>query len=406
MELKQTVEANMAIQRFRIDVEKSVLDDLQERLAKTRFATGTEGAGWDYGTNPTYLEDLCGYWRHAFDWRKQESYLNSFKHFRADVDGVGLHFIHEKGKGDNPIPLLLVHGWPDSFARFLKVIPMLTDPAAHGSDPQPSFDVIVPSLPGFGFSDRPRKQGLTFGFGDLLHKLMVEELGYRRFAVQGGDWGGAVAEQMARSHASSLIGIHLTDVPFSHMFQSPKNPSGAEEQYLKKMKAFTQKEGAYALIQSTRPQSLACGLNDSPAGLAAWIVEKFRAWSDCDGDLESRFSRDEILTNIMIYWVTQTIDSSFFPYYDLANAGALQWTAEAVKTWLGSTKVPAGFALFPKDLVTPPREWAERFFNVLRWNEMPRGGHFAAMEEPELFVQDLRSMFGPLWAGAQEKAYA
>ncbi len=383
----------MSVQPFHIAVPNPVLNELQERLANTRFTGGMDGAGWDYGTSRDYLSDLCDYWRREYDWRKQEGYLNSFKQFRAEVDGVGLHFIHERGKGENPLPLLLVHGWPDSFARFLKIITMLTDPTAYGVDHQRSFDVIVPSLPGFGFSDRPRKRGLTFAFGDLLHKLMVDKLGYRRFAVHGGDWGGTVAEHMARSHSGSLIGIHLTDVPFFHMFQKPSDLSSSEAAYLKKMERFPQTEGAYALIQSTRPQTLAFGLNDSPAGLAAWIVEKFRAWSDCDGDVESCFTKDEILTNIMIYWVTQTIDSSFYPYWDLANAGALRWVSEMVKTWAGSTEVPAGFALFPKDLSTPPRKWAERFFNVQRWTVMPSGGHFAAMEEPELLAEDLRAMF-------------
>lgn len=394
----------MSLTPFRIDVPDSILDDLQARLNNTRMASGMAKAGWDYGTSPVYLDDLIDYWRKEFNWRKQENYLNTFNQFRAEMDGVGIHFIHERGKGDNPIPLLLIHGWPDSFARFLKIIPLLTDPASHGAKLQPAFDVIVPSLPGFGFSDRPRQPGMTFAFGDLLHKLMVGELGYSRFAVHGGDWGGIVTEHMARSHSESLIGIHLTDVPFFHMFQKPSDPSRAEAAYLKTMEEFPQHDGAYALIQSTRPQTLACGLNDSPAGLAAWIVEKFRAWSDCDGNLEKRFSKDEILTNIMIYWVTQTIDSSFFPYYDLANAGALRWISETFKTWLGSTKVPAGFALFPKDIGTPPREWAERFFNVQRWTKMPRGGHFAAMEEPELLAQELRSMFEPLGAVAAHPA--
>ncbi len=387
----------MTIQPFRIEVPDLVLDDLRDRLAKTRFISGMVDAGWDHGTNPDYLKSLCDYWRRNFDWRTQERYLNSFGHFRSQVDGVGIHFIHERGQGPNAIPLLLVHGWPDSFMRFLKVIPQLTDPAAHGLDPSLSFDVIVPSLPGFGFSDRPQKQGLTFAFGDILYKLMVEELNYPRFAIQGGDWGGTVAEHMARSHASSLIGIHMTDVPFFHMFQKPNDLTDAEEKYLKKMQEFQQKEGAYALIQSTSPQTLACGLNDSPAGLAAWMVEKFRSWSDCEGDLETRFTRDEVLTNIMLYWATQTVDSSFAPYYDMANAGAVRWITEMVKGRLGSSGVPASFALFPKDLVMPPREWAERFFNVWRWTEMPRGGHFAAMEEPELFVADLRATFKPLW---------
>lgn len=263
----------MTLQTFRIDVPELILDDLQARLKQTRFAPGLAGAGWDRGTSPAYLEDLCRYWHRDFDWRRQERHLNTFRQFRTEVDGVGLHFIHERGKGSDPIPLLLIHGWPDSFARFLKIIPMLTDPGPHGADIQPSFDVIVPSLPGFGFSDRPRRQGLTFAFGDLLHKLMVDRLGYRRFAVHGGDWGATVAEHMARSHSGSLIGIHLTDVPFFHMFQTPNDLSDAEAAYLKAMENFPQTEGAYALIQSTRPQTLAAGLNDSPAGLAAWIVE-------------------------------------------------------------------------------------------------------------------------------------
>jgi pimeloyl-ACP methyl ester carboxylesterase len=385
----------MAIQSFQIEVQRSVLDDVKERLSRTRWTDAIEGAGWEYGTNPQYLKQLCDYWRDTFDWQKQQADLNVFRHFRADVDGIGIHFIHERGNG-GAIPILLVHGWPDSFARFLKIIPMLAHPEAHGGDARDSFDVIVPSLPGYGFSDKPRNPELTFNFAALLHKLMVGELGYQRFAVQGGDWGGMVAEHMARSYASSVIGVHLTDVPFYHMFQKPSDMTGAEEKYLKKMEAFQQKEGAYALIQGTRPLTLAQGLNDSPAGLAAWLVEKFRTWSDCDGDVEKRFTKDEMLTHVMIYWATQTIATSFYPYYDLMNAGAMRWISETIKTWIGPSSVPAGFALFPKDLVTPPREWAERFFNVQRWTEMPRGGHFAAAEEPEMLADEIRAMFRPL----------
>jgi pimeloyl-ACP methyl ester carboxylesterase len=387
----------MPVQPFSIDIPSSVLDDLKARLAALRLAPGPKGADWDYGTNSDYLAELCRYWADDFDWRTQERQLNAFPQFRAEFGDVGLHCIHQRGNGENAIPLLMVHGWPDSFARFQKIIPLLTDPDAHGLEGQPVFDVIAPSLPGFGFSEHSGKPGLTFEFADLLHRLMVDELGYSRFAVHGGDWGGTVAEHMARSHAGSLIGVHLTDVPFFHMFQKPHDLSRAEESYLEKMRAFQQKEGAYALIQSTRPLSLAAGLNDSPAGLAAWIVEKLRGWSDCGGDVERRFSKDEILTHVMIYWATQTIGSSFYPYYDMANAGAARWISETVKTWVGSTdQVPAAFALFPKDLVPPPRAWAERFFNVQRWTEMPRGGHFAALEEPELLAQDLGAMFGPL----------
>jgi len=386
----------MATQQFQIDVQQSVLADLKERLLRTRWADSFDGAGWNYGTDPHYLKELCGYWQNGFDWPKQQAYLNSFEHFRADLHGTGLHFIREKGAGPNPMPILLVHGWPDSFARFLKIIPLLANPSAYGGDAGDSFDVIVPSLPGYGFSDKPGKPELTFDFAKILHALMVDELGYRKFAVQGGDWGGMVAEHLARSYGSSVIGIQLTDVPFYHMFQKPSDATGAEEKYLKKMEEFQHKEGAYALIQGTRPLTLAPGLNDSPAGLAAWLVEKFRAWSDCDGDVEKRFSKDELLTHVMIYWITQTVGTSFYPYYDMANAGALRWISEMIKKWIGSSDVPAGFALFPKDLVPPPRHWAERFFNVQRWTEMPRGGHFAAAEEPELLAQEIRAMFRPL----------
>jgi pimeloyl-ACP methyl ester carboxylesterase len=374
---------------FCIQIPDSVLDDLAQRLVRTRYLAGPQD--WDRGTNPAYLKALCGTWQSGYDWRRQERALNDFHHFRAEIGGTGLHFLHHRGQGPDPIPLLLIHGWPDSFARFLKIIPYLTQ-LQDGV----SFDVVVPSSPGFGFSDPPQKN-MAFDFHTLLHSLMVDELGYRRFAVHGGDWGSTVTEHMARSHGASLIGIHLTDVPFFHMFQKPADPSAAEERYLKKMEAFPQKGGAYALIQSTKPASLAAGLNDSPAGLAAWLVEKFRDWSDCGGDVETRFSRDELLTHIMIYWVTQTIGSSFQPYYDMGNAGALRWISEMAKGWLGSSDVPAGFALFPKDLVPPPHEWAERFFNVRRWTEMPRGGHFGAWEEPQLLAQELRAMFGPLW---------
>lgn len=228
---------------------------------------------------------------------------------------------------------------------------------------------------------------------------MVDVLGYRRFAVQGGDWGGMVAEHLARSYGSSVIGIQMTDVPYYHMFQKPSDPSAAEKKYLEKMDAFRQREGAYALIQGTRPLNLAQGLNDSPSGLAAWLVEKFRGWSDCDGDVEKRFTKDELLTHVTIYWVTETIGSSFYPHSDMANAGALRWVSETIKKWAGSSNVPASFALFPKDLVTPPREWAARFFNVQRWTEMPRGGHFAAAEEPGLLAEEIRATFRPLRSG-------
>jgi len=386
----------MGAKPFEVRVTQQALDDLRDRLERTRWVDEVEDEGWDHGTNGSYLRDLVGHWLTHFDWRQQEQAINRFSHFRADVDGVGVHFIHQRGKGERPLPIILTHGYPDSFVRFLKIIPMLSDPQAHGGDAADAFDVVVPSLPGYGFSDKPAQSGFTFRTGDVWHTLMTRTLGYEHFAAHGGDWGGTVTEQLARSHARSLVGIHLTDVPFWHLFQKPKDASRDEQAFFAKNEKWIRQEGAYALIQGTRPYSLAPGLNDSPAGLAAWIVEKFQRWSDCNGQIETRFTKDELLTNIMIYWATATIGSSFLPYYDFTSSGPLTWMVEAFKQWTGSSDVPAGFAIFPKDISQPPREWAERFFNVQRWTLMPSGGHFAAMEEPDRLVDDIRAFFRPL----------
>jgi pimeloyl-ACP methyl ester carboxylesterase len=379
--------------KFVINVLADVLTDLQERLRKTRWSYQIEGTSWNSGTDVAYLKELVDHWQNGYDWRKQERALNRFAHFKSDVDGFGIHFIHERGKGPNPFPLILTHGYPDSFLRFTKIIPMLTDPAAFGGRAEDAFDVVVPDLPGYGFSDRPARHGTIFQVHNLWTRLMTDTLGYERFGAHGGDWGGTVTEQLARSHPSAVAAIHLTDVPFGHIFQKPDDPSPAEKKFFAHNDKWLPTEGAYATLQSSKPQSLAHGLNDSPAGLASWIVEKFRAWSDCNGDLESRFTKDELLTQVMIYWVTQSIGTSFLPYYDYANASALTWMQEGVKNWIGSSKVPAAFALFPKDISQPPREWAERFFNVQRWTQMSRGGHFAAMEEPELLAADIQAWF-------------
>jgi len=381
------------IRPFRISVAPQVLSDLQQRLERTRWTYQAEGVDWDAGTDLNYLKDLVDYWRNSYDWLAQEGILNQFSHFKTDVGGVAVHFVHERGKGPDPFPLILTHGYPDSFYRFAKIIPMLTDPEAYGGSAEDAFDVVAPDLPGYGFSDKPAESGTLFRVNDLWAHLMTTTLGYERFGAHGGDWGSTVTEQLARSHSDSVVAIHLTDVPFGHLFQKPNDLSSAEKSFFAKADEWQRKEGAYAMIQSTKPQSLAHGLNDSPAGLAAWIVEKFRTWSDCGGAIESRFTKDELLTHIMIYWTTESVGSSFMPYYDFANASTLTWIKEGVKKWTGSSKVPAAFALFPKDIGNPPREWAERFFNVQRWTEMERGGHFAAMEEPELLVADIRAWF-------------
>ena len=385
------------LEAFQIDTPDEALDDLARRLSAARLPADSDD-DWSAGTSPAYLRELVAYWRDGFDWRDQEARLNRFHQFRVEVDGTRIHLIHERGRGPAPLPLILTHGFPDSFFRFHKLIPLLTDPAAYGGDPADAFDVVVPSLPGYAFSERRTAAGGLFGFGDLWHALMTETLGYETFGAHGGDWGSTVTEQLARSHASSLLGIHLTDVPFWHIFQKPDDLTSAEKKYLEKNERWQREEGAYAMIQATRPRTAAAGLHDSPTGLAAWIVEKFREWSDCGGDIERSYSKDELLTNIMLYWLTGTIESSFQPYHDIMSAGAGRWMKEKAKEWLGSSRTPAAFAMFPKDISSPPREWAERFFNVQRWTAMPRGGHFAALEEPERLAEDLRAFFRPMRA--------
>jgi pimeloyl-ACP methyl ester carboxylesterase len=381
----------MSIQSFKIAIPQATLDDLHERLARTRWPDEVQGAGWDYGTNLGYLKELVDYWQHQFDWRSQEAALNQFAQFKTEVDGQGIHFLYERGKGPNPIPLLLIHGWPDSFYRFHKIIPMLTDPERFGGDPQSSFDVIVPSLPGFGFSDRPGEGGMkSIHSADLLARLMHEGLGYKQFAATGGDIGSRVVRLMALAHPEWLIGIHLTDIGFPREVAFPPevtNPSPVEQRFLGSVQRWFFQEGAYAMLQTTKPQTISYPLNDSPVGLAAWIVEKFRAWSDCDGDIEKSYTKDELLTNIMLYWVTETISSSARLYREDGLKTAPQLKAGQY------IEVPAGVATFPKDLTVPPRELGERFLRVQRWTQMPRGGHFAALEEPEMLVEDMRAFF-------------
>ena len=374
----------MSVQPFSVQIPDETLKDLSDRLARTRWTDEVDGANWDYGTNPEYLGALVDYWQAGFDWRRQESMLNQFAQFRAEIDGFGVHFIHERGRTGTPLPIVLTHGWPDSFYRMYKIVPMLTDPARFGGDPADSFDVVVPSLPGFGFSDRPHQRGWTTEHtADLWARLMTEELGYKKFGAHGGDWGSAITESLARRQPDILSGIHLTDVPYGHIFRVA-DPTDEEQKYIEAGRAWFNEEGAYGAIQSTKPQTLAYGLNDSPVGLAAWIVEKFHGWSDCDGDIERSFTKDELLTNVMIYWVTETINSSMRGYYESGHQGSNDDSR---------IDVPTGFALFPADLVPPPRHFAERIFNVQRWTEMPRGGHFAAMEEPELLAEDIRAFY-------------
>ena len=379
----------MAVQPYKIEIPDSVLNDLKSRLERTRWPDELPGTGWDYGSNLDYVKELVEYWRTKFDWHAQEKLINSFSHFKSEVDGLNIHFIHEKGKGPNPMPLVITHGWPGTFFEMYKVIPMLSDPASHGGNPADAFDVVAPSMPGYGFSDATDKRGLSvLSIGDLWAKLMSENLGYQRFAAQGGDWGARVTAKLGLSHGDKVIGIHTTSTSSPTPYQGPgtRELSEAEKAMLAQRVQWLADEGGYSHIQATKPQTLSYGLNDSPAGLAAWIVEKYRTWSDCGGDVESRFTKDELLTTITIYWVTQSINSStrlyyesFFQAWDLAKDEKIQ--------------VPVAIASFPRENSVPLREWAERSFNIQQWTDMPSGGHFAALEEPDRLVEDIRKFF-------------
>jgi len=386
----------MDVQPFKIQVPEETLTDLQERLAQTRWSDEIPGSDWDYGTNLAYLQELVDYWQTSFNWRAQEEAINRFSHFRADVDGLGIHFIHERGKGPNPMPLVITHGWPGSFFEMSKITPLLTDPASHGGDAADAFHVVTPSMPGYGFSDHPTKPGMhVLRVSDLWVKLMTEGLGYNRFGAQGGDWGASVTAYLGFAYPENLIGIHLTSMTRPTPYLGPGSTplSEAEQALMKQREDWLQAEGGYSHIQGTKPQTLSYGLNDSPAGLAAWLVEKYRTWSDCGGDVEKRFTKDELLTTITIYWVTQSINSSTRLYYENAKETAKHpWDMKQGER----ISVPAAMAVFPGEISRPPREWGERSYNVQRWTEMPSGGHFAALEEPERLAEDIRAFFRPL----------
>ena len=379
----------MEVKPFTIAVENSVLDDLRQRLADTRWPDEIPNTGWDYGSNLTYIKELVDYWRTDFDWRAQEAKLNAFNHFKSEVDGLDIHFIHEKGKGPNPIPLIITHGWPSCFFEMTKIIPLLADPASHRGDAADSFDVVAPSLPGFGFSDHAQDRGMEVQrVAGMWNKLMTQNLGYPKFGAQGGDIGSGVTARLGFAHSDTLYGIHLTSItrPTPYLGPGSKPVTDSEQALITQRDKWFQDEGGYNHIQGTKPQTLAYGLNDSPVGLAAWIVEKYRTWSDCGGDVEKSYTKDELLTIVTIYWVTQTISSSTRMYFE--NQKHL-WTMEKDQ----KVPTPAGMAMFPQEISKPPREWGERSYDVRRWTEMANGGHFAALEEPQLLAEEVRAFF-------------
>jgi microsomal epoxide hydrolase len=375
---------------FTIAVPEGVLTDLRERLARVRWPDEVPGGGWRYGSDLAYMRELVAYWRDRYDWRKNEADLNRFRQFTVPLAGIALHFIHEPGVGPDPMPLLLSHGWPGSVLEFHKIIPMLTDPARFGGDPADAFTVVAPSLPGYGFSFRPNQP--RFGvseIADAFAALMTDVLGYPRFGAQGGDWGAFVTARLGYAHPTKLTGIHMNLLTLRRDVRPAATPTEEERRYLEDLGQWLRDETGYQWIQGTKPQTLAYGLTDSPVGLAAWIVEKLRTWSDCGGDVERRFSKDEILTNVMLYWVTGAINSSFWPYYARHHA---DWPIPDG----ARVEVPMGYAAFPHEIVRPPRAWAERVFDVRRWTPMAAGGHFAALEEPEALAADVRAFFRPL----------
>ena len=372
---------------FVVEVGPDVIDDHRQRLARTRWPDELPGVGWDCGTPLRYLQELCHYWRVDFDWAAFVDRRNAFPQYVTTIDGQRIHFIHAPSREPNARPLLMTHGWPGSVAEFHAVLGPLTDPTAYGGDEADAFSVVAPSLPGYGFS------GPTTGHGWNVDRVastfaeLMSRLEYEHFFAQGGDWGSAVTSSIGSQFPDRVAAIHLNLVAVPP--PDPQNPTeGLSESDLALLDAnarFLAHETGYQAIQSTKPQTLSYGLNDSPAGLAGWIVEKFRTWSDGDGSLEQTFSKDQILDNISIYWVTQTINSSARLYYETLGPGQPHP--------LGGVQVPVGAASYPGEIYRSPKRWAEAAFNLVYWSEPPRGGHFAAMEVPELFVDDLRSFF-------------
>jgi len=370
---------------FTIDIPQSALDDLHDRLARTRFPRQIPESGWDYGTELGYERELVEYWRDTYDWRAEEARLNAFDHFTATVDGAHVHFIHQRSPEPGALPLIVTHGWPGSIVEFLDVLGPLTDPRAHGGDPADAFHVVAPSIPGYAFSGPTNERGWDPKRVAEAWATLMAGLGYARYGAQGGDWGAIITTQLGRVDPAHLAGIHLNMVVAGAPDGDTEPLTETEQQGLADMAKYFETDSGYMQIQSTKPQTIGYALEDSPAGLAAWIVEKFRSWSDCDGDVESAFTRDQLLTNVMLYWLTGTAHSSARLYYENRVSG--NWAAG------GRVEVPTGGAIFPREIIRPPRRWAEQAFNITHWTEMPRGGHFAAMEQPALFVDDVRAFF-------------
>jgi pimeloyl-ACP methyl ester carboxylesterase len=376
------------IRPFKIHVSESELEDLKMRLRATRWPEPQTVPDWSQGVPLDYLQTVCEYWARDYDWRKIEARLNALPQFRTDLDGLAIYFLHIRSPHSDAAPLILTHGWPGSVIEFLKVIPALTDPSKHGGQPQDAFHVVCPALPGYGFSDKPKKNGWSVEKTARASSELMLRLGYRQYYAQGGDWGAVITTAIALEDTEHCLGVHLNMPIVRPDPAAMNNPTDEEKDGLAGMQYFQEWESGYAIEQRTRPQTIGYGLADSPAGQAAWILEKFWAWTDCNGNPENALTRDEMLDDIMLYWLPNAAAASARLYWESFN----KFSYEPVR-------IPVGCSVFPKDVVRAPRRWAEkRYPNLVYWNRLDRGGHFAAFEQPDLFVKELRACFGKMRA--------
>jgi pimeloyl-ACP methyl ester carboxylesterase len=375
----------MTIQPFQIRVPEQVLLDLRERIEGTRWPDEITDSGWTFGASLSYMKELADYWLKEFDWRKTESKINTLPNFIAELHGYRMHFLHIRAQGRSSLPLILIHGWPGSFLEMMKLIPLLTN------NPGMTFDLVVPSLMGYGFSQKVTTPGCGIQFMADLFSSLMNGLGYRKFGIHGGDFGSGVGSALALKYPDNVVGLHLNNIEgyYRPFLREGTSLSQEEVQFEQKAEEWYDKEGGYSHQQRTKPLTLAYGLNDSPVGLCAWIIEKFRTWSDCKENLERVFTKDELLSNVTLYWITQTVHSSFRLYHESRKTPLHFTKADFVR-------VPVGIARFPLEDAFPPRKYIERGYNVQHWTDMPTGGHFASMEQPELLAEDIREFFGSL----------
>ncbi|WIW89463.1 epoxide hydrolase [Sphingobium sp. V4] len=380
------------LQPFEVAVSDAELAELEDRIHRTRWGGDFGGDDWSFGTNGVYLRELADYWLYGYDWRKTEAAINAYPNFRMEIRDIPIHFMWIKGKGPSPKPLILTHGWPWTFWDYRKLIGPLSDPAAHGGDPRDAFDLVIPSLPGYGFSG-PAANGIAFWeIADLWAELMTA-LGYASFGAAGSDWGAFVTAQLGHKYADRVFGVHFPlmlplDALSGGGGVDPALYSDTEQEWLAANLRFRADGYGYALLQKTRPRTHSFSANDSPVGLLAWIVEKRRSWSDCSGEVESRFSKDDLLDTAMIYWVTQSFGTAARLYYETTNR---PWIASHDRSPV--VEAPVAVPVFPKEVMHMPRKWAQQYYNLKRWTSMSNGGHFAPMEQPQAMIADLRAFF-------------